>query len=166
MKIYLGLICKVGTPRKVLSELVALNVPGGDIFLLFGPIDILIEFPSVTSLDEYMERWLNSISLIGEDEGLITKALTFLVGQGGPAIHTIPFAVVFITTRPPRSEAVRRALQTIPEVLTADYVLGPYDIICPVRAADMKDLERVVLTIQTHVVGIERTMTCLVKEVY
>jgi DNA-binding Lrp family transcriptional regulator len=165
MKIYLGLICKAGTPRIVLNELLSHKISGGNTFLLFGPIDILIELTAIHSLDDYLERWLNPISKIGEAEGLIVDTLTFIVGHEGPPIHQIPFAVVFVNTTPPQAENVRRSILSIPEVLTADFVFGPYDIICPVRATDMADLERVVLTLQTSVSDIERTMTCLIKEV-
>jgi DNA-binding Lrp family transcriptional regulator len=96
---------------------------------------------------------------------LIADTLTLIVGQEGPPIHEIPFAIVFVNTTPPQAENVRRNVLSIPEVLTADFVFGPYDIICPVRATDITDLERVVLTLQTSVSGIERTMTCLIKEV-
>ena len=166
MKIYMALICKVGTPRKVLRELLTLKVPRGDIFLLFGPLDILIEFRELKNLNEYIQRWLNPIRMIGKDEGLIVKTLTLIVGQEGPSIREIPFAVVFLNTRPPKLEDVRRGIMSVPEALSADSVFGPYDVVCPIRAKDMRDLERVVLCIQTSVLGIESTLTCLVKEVY
>jgi DNA-binding Lrp family transcriptional regulator len=166
MKIYLGLICKVGTPRTVLKKLRALNIPGGDIFLLFGPLDILIEFTNVNNLDDYLEQWLNPISNIGAEESLISQTISFIVGYAGPAIHHIPYAIVFINTKPIEAENVRRCALSIPGVLSADFILGPYDVVCPIRATDMTDLERIVLNLQTNVPGIKRTMTCLVKEVY
>ena len=165
MKVYLGLICKVGTPRIVLDKLLAHNVPGGNTFLLFGPIDILIEFSAIHSLNNYQEQWLNPISKIGAEEGLIADTLTLIVGQEGPPIHEVPFAIVFVNTKPPQAEMVRRSVLTIPEVLTADFVYGPYDVICPIRAPNIADLERVVLNLQTSASGIERTMTCLIKEI-
>jgi DNA-binding Lrp family transcriptional regulator len=166
MKVYLGLFCKVGTPRRVLRELLNLNIPRGDIFLLFGTIDILIEFEKLKSLDEYMEKWFNPIAMIGAEEGLIVETLTLIVGQEGPSYSEIPFALIFINTKPPAYEDVRRSVLAIPDVLSADHVFGPYDIICPVRAKDRVDLERVLLSIQTSGSGVERTMTCIVKEVY
>lgn len=166
VKAYLGLICKVGTPRKVLDQLIALNIPGGDIFLLFGPLDILIELPQVNTISDYLEQWLNPISNIGVEESLITQTLTFIVGYEGPAIQEVPFAIVFINTKPPLAENVRRNALSLPGVLTADFVFGSYDIICPIQANDMSELERTVITLQTTVPGIVRTTTCLVKEVY
>jgi DNA-binding Lrp family transcriptional regulator len=166
MKVYLALSCKVGTPRRVLKELQDLNIPGGDIFLLFGPIDILIEFWKLKSLDEYIEKWFNPIRMIGAEEELIVGTLTLIVGREGPSFAEAPFAVVFLNTKPPKFEDVRRSVLSIPEVLSADFIFGPYDIICPIRAKDLADLERVLLSIQTSISGIERTMTCIVKEVY
>ena len=166
MKIYLGLNCKVGTSKKVIKKLLALNVPSGDSLLLFGYIDILIEFRDVTGLEEYIERWLTPISRIGEGEELVTETLTLIVGKEGPSIREIPFAVIFLSVQPQHFETVRIGIQSVPEVLSADLLLGPYDIICPVRAKNMADLEQVVLSVQTSVSGIKRTLTCLVKEVY
>ena len=166
MKVYLGLICKVGTPRLVLNELRSLNVPNGEVYLLFGPIDVLIEFRNVRNIEDYIEQWFNPIRKIGGTKDLIENMLTFIVGQEGPSIREVPFAVVFVNTRPAKLEAVRRGITKVPEVLSADWVFGPYDIICPVKAQNMTDLERVVLNLQTSVSGIERTMTSIVKEVY
>lgn len=77
----------------------------------------------------------------------------------------MPYDVVFVKTRPPKLEAVGRSVLAIPEVLSADFVFGPYDIICLVRATNLVDLERVLLAIQTSSPGIEQAMTCVVKEV-
>lgn len=166
MKVYLGIRCKVGTPRRVLKKLLDLNIPGGDIFLLFGLLDILIEFEKVQSLEEYFQKQLTPIMMIGADEGLIAETLTLIVGQEGPPITEVPYAVIFMKTKPPKVEDVRRSILAIPEVLSADGVFGPYDLVVPVRAKDLADLERVLINVQTSSSGIERTMTCIVKEVY
>lgn len=166
MKVYLGLFCKVGTPRKVLKALLNLNIPRGDIFLLFGTIDILIEFEKMKNLDEFIEKWFKPITMIGADEGLIVETLTLIVGQEGPSYAEIPFALIFVNTKPSAFEDVRRSVLAIPEVLSADHVFGPYDIVCHVRARDRVDLERVLLSIQTSGSDIQRTLTCIVKEVY
>ena len=166
MKVYLGLLCKVGTPRRVLKELLDLNIPGGDIFLLFGPLDILIKFEKVKSVEEYLQKWLSPISMIGAGDELIADTLTLIVGQESPPLTEVPYAVIFVNTKPPHFESVRRNVLVIPEVLSADFVFGPYDIICSVRAKDRVDLERVLFSLQTNHPGIERTMTCIVKEVY
>ena len=149
-----------------MKELLAINVPRGDSFLLFGPIDILIEFRDVTSLEEYIEQWLTPISRIGEGEKLVTETLTLIVGKEGQLVREVPFAVIFLSVQPQQFENVRIGIQSVPNVLSADLVFGPYDIICPIRAKNMADLEQVVLSVQTNVSGIERTLTCLVKEVY
>ena len=76
------------------------------------------------------------------------------------------YAIIFLKTKPPKSEDVRRSILSIPEALAADHIFGPYDIICPVRAMNLADLERVLINIQTSSSGIKQTMTCIVKEVY
>lgn len=81
-------------------------------------------------------------------------------------IKSLPSARVFINTLPPRAENVRHRALAVPGVLTADFVFGSYDIICPIRATDIADLERTVVHLQTQVPGITRTTTCLVKEVF
>lgn len=58
-------------------------------------------------------------------------------------------------------ENVRRSLIDIPEVFSADTVFGPYDVICPGRAKDRMDLERVVLGIH-DISGMEGSMTAIV----
>ena len=108
MKVYLGLRCKVGTPRRVLKELRSLNIPGGDIFLLFGLLDILIEFETVPSLEEYFQKQLTPVMMIGAAEGLIAETLTLIVGQEGPSLTEVPYAVIFLKTKPPKIEDVRR----------------------------------------------------------
>ena len=118
------------------------------------------------SLDEYVEKWFKPITIIGADEGLIVETLTLIVGQEGPSYAEIPFALIFVNTKPPAFEDVRRGVLAIPEVLSADHVFGPYDLVCHVRARDRVDLERVLLSIQTSDSGIERTLTCIIKEVY
>jgi hypothetical protein len=165
MKVYLGLSCKVGTSTQVRDELLLLQVPQGHIFQLFGPFDIFIELSQLESLDEFIDKWFNPIRMIGEGEGLITKTLTFVVIQEWPSLMEAPFAIVFLNTRPEKLENVRRGVLACPEVISADSVFGPYDVICPIRAKNIADLERIVLNIQTSVSGLESTLTCLVKEV-
>ncbi|MCW4039908.1 MAG: Lrp/AsnC ligand binding domain-containing protein [Candidatus Bathyarchaeota archaeon] len=165
MKVYLGLSCKVGSSTQVRDKLQSLQIPQGHIFQLFGPIDILIELSQLESLDEFIGKWFNPIRLIGEGEGLITKTLTFVVIQEGPSLMEAPFAIIFLNTRPEKLENVRRGVLACPEVISADSVFGPYDVICPIRAKNIADLERIILNIQTSVTGLESTLTCLVKDV-
>jgi len=53
MKTYMCLSCKAGAYNKVLHDLMALNIPRGDIFLLFGPIDILVQFKGLKGLADF-----------------------------------------------------------------------------------------------------------------
>ena len=104
--------------------------------------------------------------MIGAEEELITETLTLVVIKESSPITEVPYAFIFVNTKPPAYEDVRRSVLAIPEVLSADLVFGPYDIVCPVRAKDRTDLERVLLDIQTSCSDIERTLTCIVKEVH
>jgi DNA-binding Lrp family transcriptional regulator len=80
----------------------------------------------------------------------------------GPSFAEEPFAFIFLNTQPRNLENVRKALLTIPEVLSADTVFGPYDVICPVRAKDRTDLERIIRHTQSNIPGIEGSMTTIV----
>jgi hypothetical protein len=44
MKAYMGLTCKPSAYTEVLKRLLKLSVYHEDIFLLFGPVDILVRF--------------------------------------------------------------------------------------------------------------------------
>jgi hypothetical protein len=162
MKAYMALSCKTSAYNRVLNELLDLNIPRGDIFLLFGPVDMLIQFEGLKNLDEFIEKWFNPVRMIGAEEALITKTLTFVVISKGPSFAEEPFAFIFLNTQPRNLENVRKALLTIPEVLSADTVFGPYDVICPVRAKDRTDLERIIRHTQSNIPGIEGSMTTIV----
>ena len=46
MKAYMGLTCKPGAYDEVLKKLlIGLKVDQQNVFVLFGPIDILVQFP-------------------------------------------------------------------------------------------------------------------------
>ncbi len=158
MKAYMSLSCKTGAYSRVLNELLDLNIPREDIFLLFGPADVLVQFKDLDNLDEFIEKWFNPVRMIGADEALIAKTQTFVVISEGPLFAENPFAFVFLNTQPRNLENVRKALLTIPEVCSADTVFGPYDVICPIRAKDTTDLEGIVQNIQEKVPGIEGSM--------
>lgn len=162
MKAYMSLTCSAGDYNTVLTELLKLGISVGDVFLLFGPLDILVQFRNLESLDEFIEKWFNPVRMIGAEEGLITKTLSFVVISESPLFAEEPFAFVFLNTRPPDLEKVRTALLTIPEVLSADSVFGPYDIVCSIRAKDQAELERVVSRIQKNIAGIEGSITAIV----
>jgi DNA-binding Lrp family transcriptional regulator len=161
MKAYMCLTCKVGAYNKVLEQLLKLHIPRGDIFLLFGPFDILIQFNELKSLSEFIEKWFNPITMIGGDEALISRSMTFIVIQEGPSYVEEPFAFVFLNTKPRDLAKVQAALLKVPEVLSADTVFGPYDLICAVKAKDRADLERVISYIHKNIPGIEGSMTTI-----
>jgi hypothetical protein len=162
MKAYISLTCKAGAYNRVLKELLDMNVPRGDIFLLFGPMDILIQFNNFESLDEFITKWFNPVRMIGAEEALITKTLTFIVISESPSFAEEPYALIFLNTQPRNLEKVRRSLLDISEVLSADTVFGPYDVICSIKVKDKVELERVISNIQDTIPGIEGSMTAIV----
>ena len=66
--------------------------------------------------------------------------------------------------KPKNLETVRAKLLTIPEVLSADSVFGPFDVICSVKAADPEELETLVSVIQ-QIPGIETSFTSIVSPI-
>ena len=162
MKAYMALSCKAGAYNRVLNKLLDLKIPRGDIFLLLGPMDMLVQFKELKNLDEFIEKWFNPVRMIGAEKALVAKTLTFIVISEGPLFAEEPFAFILLNTQPRNLENVRKALLNFPEVLSADTVFGPYDVICPVKARDITDLERVLRQIQNTVPGIEGSMTAVV----
>lgn len=100
--------------------------------------------------------------MIYAEEGLITKTLTLIVISEGPSFTQKPFAFFFLNAHPRNSDKVQKSLLSIPGILSADTVFGPYDVICPVRAKDRAELERVISYIQSNVPGIEGSITTIV----
>ena len=172
MKAYMGLTCKPGAQTEVLKRLLNLCIrergsmcfSERDIFLLFGSIDILIPFHGLKNLDEFIERAFNPVRMIGAEEDLVTKTLSLIVVSEGPPLVEKPFAFIFLNTKPKSLEDVRTKLLTLPNVLTADSVLGPYDIICAVKAKDHMELEQAVLNIQ-NIQGVEGLVTSIVAPI-
>jgi DNA-binding Lrp family transcriptional regulator len=158
----MGLKCKIGAYNRVLKELLDLNIPRGDIFLLFGEIDMLVQFIGLKSVDEFVQKWFNPIRKIGAEKALITQTLTFIVISEGPLFAEEPFAFIFLKAQPRNLENVRSSLLTIPEVISADTVFGSYDVICPIRANNKKDLERVISHIHNRISGVEGTITSMI----
>ncbi|MFW6111053.1 MAG: Lrp/AsnC family transcriptional regulator [Thermoproteota archaeon] len=158
---YMGLTCKVGAYRRVLEEVLKLNIQKGNTFLLFGPIDILIQFTEVESLDQFIERWFNTIRVIGAEEGLISRSVTLVVIHEGPLFAEEPYAFTFMHVNPAKLEKVQRSLLDMPEVISADTVFGPYDVICAVRADNKEDLENTISTIQRDIPDIEGVITSI-----
>ncbi len=165
MKVYMGLKCKPGSYSEVLKKLLfSLNLDQQNIFLLFGPVDILIQFPDLKDIHEFIEKWLNPIRMLGEDEDWIAKTVSFITVSEGPKLSEKPYAFVFLNTEPKSLETVRTQLLKIPEVLSADSVLGPFDVICSVKATDPQELETLTLLIQ-RIPGIVDSFTSIVSPI-
>jgi hypothetical protein len=166
MKAYMTLACKVGTFNRVLDELIKLNLSKKDVFLLFGPIDILVQFTGLKDLDEFINEWFNPIRAITPEEPMIEKTQTLIVISEGKPFDEEPYAFLFLNTQPRNLEKVQEALQNLPQVLSADTVFGPYDVICAVRAKDRLDLQQLVNRIQKEVPHIQGTVTEIVASIY
>ena len=162
----MALSCKVGFYNRVLDELIKLHLSKKDVFLLFGPIDILVQFSGLKDLDEFINKWFDPIRNITPQEPMIEKTQTFIVISEGRPFAEEPYALLFLNTQPRNLELVQEALQKIPQVLSADTVLGPYDVICAARAKDTADLQQLVSTIQKEVPHIQGTMSEIVASLY
>ena len=162
----MALSCKVGSFNRVLDELIKLNLSKKDVFLLFGPVDILVRFSGLKDLDEFISKWFNPIRNITPDEPMIDKTQTLIVISEGRSFTEEPYAFLFLNTQPRNLERVQEALQNIPQVLSADTVFGPYDVICAVRAKDIVDLQQLVSRIQNEVPNIQGTITGIVASLY
>lgn len=166
MKAYMTLSCKTGAFNKVLDELIKINLSKKDVFLLFGPVDILVRFGELKNLDEFINKWFNPIRAITPQEPMIEKTQTLIVISEGKPFTEEPFAFLFLNTQPRNLEKVQQELQSIPKVLSADTVFGPYDVICAVRANNKEDLKQLISQIQTEVPQIQGTITAIVASLY
>ncbi len=162
----MGLSCKVGAFNRVLDELIKLNLSQKDVFLLFGPIDILVQVRGLTSLDEFVSKWFNPIRNITPQETLIERTQTFIVISEGKSFTEEPYAFLFLNTHPRNLEEVQEKLQAVPQVLSADTVFGPYDVIVAVKAKDKEDLKSLISQIQEKVPHIQGTVTAIVASIY
>jgi DNA-binding Lrp family transcriptional regulator len=166
MKAYMTLSCKTGAFNSVLDELIKLNLSKKDVFLLFGTVDILVQFRELKDLDEFITKWFNPIRTINPQEPMIEKTQTLIVISEGKSFTEEPYAFLFLNTQPRNLEQVQRELQNIPQVLSADTVFGPYDVICAVKAKGTEDLKRLVAEIQKEVPQIQGTVTAIVASLY
>jgi DNA-binding Lrp family transcriptional regulator len=114
------------------------------------------------SLAEFIEKWFNPIRMIGAEEALVTKSMTLIVIHEGPSYIEEPLAFVFLNTQPRNLEKLQKALLAIPQVISADTVFGPYDLVCAIRGEDRIHLEQVISQIHKDVPGIEGTMMAVV----
>jgi len=165
MKAYMGLTCKPGSYNEVLKKLLlGLHLDQQNVFLLFGPVDILVQFTDLKDLQEFTDKWFNPIRMIGAEEDWISKTVSLAVISEGPKLTEKPYAFIFLNVKPKNLETVRTKLVTVPEVLSADTVLGPFDVICSVKAADPQELETLVSVIQ-QIQGIESSFTSIVSPI-
>lgn len=74
-------------------------------------------------------------------------------------------AFVLIQTEVGRAADVAERLRSIPGVVNADDVTGPYDIIAQAEAGNVDDLGRIVVSRVQLIEGITRTLTCPVIEI-
>jgi DNA-binding Lrp family transcriptional regulator len=165
MKAYMTLSCKTGTFNTVLDELIKMNLSMKDAFLLFGPVDILVQL-HFKDIGEFINKWFNPIRAITPQEPIIEKTQTLIVISEGKQFTEEPYAFLFLNTQPRNLEQVQQQLQSIPKVLSADTVFGPYDVICAVRASDKEDLKRLISQIQKEVPHIQGTVTAIVASIY
>jgi hypothetical protein len=166
MKAYMTLSCKVGAYSRVLDELIKMNLTKKDVFLLFGPIDILVQFRGLKSLDDFIKNWFDPVRVLTLEEPMIDKTQTLIVISEGKPFKEEPYAFLFLSTQPRNLEKVQEALQNIPEVLSADTVFGPYDVICAVRASSKIELQKLIAKIQKEVPHIQGTVTAIVASLY
>jgi uncharacterized protein with GYD domain len=166
MKAYIALSCKAGAFNAVLDELIKMNLSKKDVFLLFGPVDILVQLRELRDLDECINKWFNPIRVMTPQDPMIEKTQTLIVISEGRLITEEPYAFLFLNTQPRHLEQVQKELQSIPKVLSADTVFGPYDVICAVKANDKEDLKRLVSQIQKEVSHIQGTVTAIVASLY
>lgn len=160
------LACKPGTFSKVLDELIKMGLTKKDVFLLFGPVDILVQLRNIQNLPEFIEKWFNPIRNIAPKEPMVEKTQSLIVIQEGNSFNEEPYAFLFLNTQPRNLEKLQNGLQSIPQVLSAETVFGPYDVICAVTARDKNDLKRLVSQIQNEVPNIQGTVTAIVASIY
>ena len=166
MKAYMALSCKTGAFNRVLDELIKMNLSKKDVFLLFGPVDILVQFRELRDLDEFINKWFNPIRVITPQEPMIEKTQTLIVISEGKTFAEEPYAFLFLNTQPRNLEQVQQKLQSIPNVLAADTVFGPYDVICAVKASGKEELKRLDSQIQKEVPHIQGAVTAIVAPLY
>ncbi|MBU8833739.1 Lrp/AsnC family transcriptional regulator [Mycolicibacterium goodii] len=69
-------------------------------------------------------------------------------------------AYVLIQTEVGRAEVVAEQLATLPGVVSAEYVTGPYDVVLRISADTLEALRTDVVSSVQQVAGITRTLTC------
>ena len=67
---------------------------------------------------------------------------------------------MLIQTEVGRAEVIAKQLATLPGVLSAEYVTGPYDVIVRIGAETLDALKADIVPSVQQVSGITRTLTC------
>ena len=160
------LSCKVGIKTKVLDELIKMGLSKKDIHLLLGPAELLIQLSGVKNLEEFINKWFNPIRKTTTQDAMIDKTETFIVMSEGKSFTEDPYAFLFLHTQPINLELVQEKLQSIPKVLSADTIFGPYDLICAVKANNNQDLQLLISQIQREIPQIQGTETVIVSSLY
>ncbi len=166
MKTYMTLSCKAGAYKKVLDELIKMNLSKKDVFLLFGQADILIQIRGLKDLDEFINNWFNPIRAITPAEPMVEKTQTLIAISEGRPFEEEPYAFLFFDTQPRNLEKLQETLQNIPGVLSADTVFGPYDVICAVRVRNKIELKQLVERIQKEVPDVKGIVTEILAPLY
>jgi len=166
MKAYMMLSCKMGSCSKVLDELIKMNLSKKDVFVLFGATDILVHFIGLKDLNEFIANWFNPIRAITPETPMIEKTQTLLVISEGRPYKEEPYAFLFLHTQPRNLEKLQETLQNIPQVLSADTVFGPYDVICAVRVREKIALKYLTERIEEEVPNIQGIVTEIVAPHY
>ena len=179
MKAYMMLSCKASAfntifdeiaVNTVLNKLIHMKLSMNDVFLLSGLFDILVQV-HFKDLNEFINRWFNPISAITPEEAMIEKTEmiekmeTLFVLSEGKQYAQMPYAFLFHNTHPRNVTQVQQDLQSIPNVLSTDIVLGPYDLVSAVKASNKEDLKRLILKIQKEIPNILGTVTGIVASI-
>ncbi len=72
-------------------------------------------------------------------------------------------AYVLIAVTNAKTEQILREIRRLPKgVVSADMIMGPYDIIALVQANSVDEIGQVVINEIHKIDGVERTLTCMV----
>ena len=65
LRAYMGLTCKKGHYNELIEKLLSMDIPKGNISILYGPIDIFIKIDKLKNLNEFVKKWSTPIRMIG-----------------------------------------------------------------------------------------------------
>ena len=97
---------------------------------------------------------------------MIERTQTLIVISEGKPFTEEPYAFLFLNTQPRNLEEVQEQTSRYSQVLSADTVFGPYDVIVAVKASDKEDLKQLISQIQEKVPHIQGTVTAIVASLY